>query len=125
MGCNPASNSEQEPRYFEFTSSDENIDYSFVAKTTDPEVIEKAESQLQLPLDQRGLHINGDIERGNNGYNNNWSWHFTPGSWNLVEVSVEVCDGRPQMVEDDLDYWVDEVGYFCPWSSIVLREVQP
>lgn len=125
LGCNLTSNNEQEPRYFELTSSDENVDYSFIAKTSDPEVIDKAESQLQLSLDQRGLHIHGDIERGNEGYNNDWSWHFTPDSWDLVEVSVEVCDGRPQMVEDNLDYWVDDVGYFCPWSSVVLREVQP
>jgi hypothetical protein len=126
LSCSGTSpDDENTPHFYEFTHSDGSISYSFVAETTDPEVIEKAENQLQLPLEQRNLHIHGDIERGNDGYNNNWSWHFTPDSWNLVEVSVEVCDGRPQMVEDNLDYWVDEVGYFCPWSSVVLQEVQP
>ncbi|WP_185958252.1 BP74-related protein [Fodinibius sediminis] len=116
-------NGEIEPHYFEFAHEDGKTSYRFVAKTSDPGVIDKVEKQLQLPFEQRNLHINGDIERGNGGYNEGWSWKFTPGHWDMVEMSVEVCDGRPQMVEDDLDYWVDQVGYFCPWSARVLREV--
>lgn len=118
------SNNNDGERYFEFTHQDEEIDYIFTAKTSDPEVIQKVENQLSLPFDQRNLHINGDIERGTEDHNSNWSWHLVPDSWDLVEISVEVCDGRPQMVEDDLDYWVDQVGYFCPWSARVLREVE-
>lgn len=116
-------NSNDDERYYEFTHQDEEIDYSFTVKTSDPNVIEKAENQLKIPFEQRTLHINGDIERGTEDYNSNWSWHFVPDRWDLVEISVEVCDGRPQMVEDDLDYWVDQVGYFCPWSARVLKEV--
>lgn len=116
---------ESDTRYYEFTHRDEEIDYSFVAKTSDPAVVAKVEDQLALPLSERNLHIHGDIVRGNDGYNNNWSWHFVPDAWDMVEISTEVCDGRPQMVEDDLDYWVDQVGYFCPWNSVVLREVNP
>jgi hypothetical protein len=118
-------NNKPENRYFEFTHADEEIDYRFIAKTSDPDVIDTIEQQLQQPFDQRNLHIHGDIERGDDGYNNHWSWHFEEDSWQLVEVSIEVCDGRPQMVEDNLDYWIDNVGYFCPWSSRVLGEVNP
>lgn len=96
-----------------------------MAKTSEPTVIDKVEAQLELPQDQRDMHINGKIQRGNAGYNNDWSWHFTEGQWDLAEVSTEVCDGTPQMVENNLDYWVEDVGRFCPFSSIVLREVNP
>lgn len=125
MACDSnSSNGEMESRYFEFTSGDESINYSFIAKTSDPEVIGKIEEELERPLDERTLHINGNIERGDGGHNSDWSWHFTPNEWDMVEMSVEVCDGRPQMVEDSLDYWVDQVGYFCPWSSRIAGEVE-
>jgi hypothetical protein len=38
----------------------------------------------------------------------------------MVEVTMELCDGRPSDVERDLDYWVDSVGRFCPWSSALV-----
>ena len=94
----------------------------FVAETSDPEVIRVARQQLELPVDERQLHINGPIARGNGGHNPSWSWHFIPDEWRLAEVSIELCDGIPQMVEDDLSYWIDEVGSFCPWGSYVAAE---
>ncbi|MDR8394575.1 hypothetical protein NC796_25745 [Aliifodinibius sp. S!AR15-10] len=115
----------EEVRYYEFTHQDEEINYSFIAKTSNPDVIANVEEELAKPFDERSMHINGDIARGNDGYNQGWSWHFLPEQWDLASVSTEVCDGRPGMVEEDLDYWVDQVGYFCPWSSRVLREVDP
>lgn len=125
--CNTFTSTEKDtsPHYYEFTHKDGETNYSFIAKTSDPEVIAKVESELKKPLDHRSLHIHSDIDRGNDGYNNNWNWHFIPGEWSLPSVSAEVCDGRPGMVEDNLDYWIDQVGYFCPWSSRVLREVEP
>jgi hypothetical protein len=39
-------------------------------------------------------------------------------------AAIELCDGCPQMVEDDLDYWVETVGRFCPWSTRVLERVE-
>ncbi len=123
--CTTSADSDPESHYFEFSHADEEIDYRFIAKTSDPDVIETIEQQLEQPFNQRNLHIHGDIERGNKGYNNDWNWHFEENNWQLVEVSAEVCDGRPQMVENNLDYWTEQVGYFCPWSSRVLREVNP
>lgn len=122
ISCSTDSGDEGD-RYYEFTHQDEEIDYIFTVKTSDPEVIDRVEEQLKMPFEQRNLHINGTIARGSKDYNPNWSWHFVPNEWDLVEISVEVCDGRPRMVEEDLDYWVGQVGYFCPWSARVLREV--
>ncbi|MCW9707017.1 BP74-related protein [Fodinibius salsisoli] len=123
--CNNNSGPDNEsPHYFEFTHQGEEINYTFVAKTSSPEVISKVEDELSKPMDQRNLHIHGTIARGSKEYNSRWSWHFVPGQWDLVEVSAEVCDGRPGMVEEDLDYWVDQVGTFCPWSSVVSAEAK-
>lgn len=122
IGCTTSSDT-VDPRYYEFTHSDEGIDYTFVAKTSDKELIARAERELALPFDQRTLHIHGNLARGSAGYNDPWSWHFESSDWDLVEISAEVCDGRPQMVEDDLEYWLNDVGTFCPWSSRILRAV--
>jgi hypothetical protein len=94
----------------------------FVARTNDPDVIRTARNQLALPADERQLFINGALEHGDGGHNDPWSWHFVPSEWGLVDSTIELCDGRPQMVEDDLDYWVDHVGYYCPWSAYVVEE---
>ena len=95
----------------------------FVAVTTDPRTLALLEAQLALPEAQRNLHINGPIASGNGGHNLGWSWHFVPGGWELVEISIELCDGRPQMVEDDVERWIDDVGAFCPWGSYVRSEL--
>lgn len=112
-----------EPRHFEFI--DTTHEETFVVATSDPEVIEKVEAQLAKPKEERKLHINGVIARGEQNYNPGYPWHFVEGEWALAELSAEVCDGRPSSVSEDLDYWVDEVGRFCPWSSRVKREVDP
>ncbi len=95
----------------------------FVAVTADPGVIANLRAQLALPTPDRNLHIHGPIARENGGHNLFWHWHFVPDQWEMVEISMEVCDGTPRMVEDNLDYWVDEVGVFCPWVSYVQKEL--
>lgn len=96
----------------------------FVAATSDPAVIAKLEAQLASSPAERSLHINGPIAAGNGSHNLSWSWHFVPNEWDMVEVSIELCDGRPQLVEEDLEYWLETVGTFCPWSSYVEEELE-
>ena len=96
----------------------------FTARTSDPDTLGIIEGQLTLPESERFLHIHGTIGWGNGGYNLNWSWHFIPEEWNLVELSIEVCDGLPSHVENDLKYWIEDMGYFCPWSSYVIMELE-
>ena len=95
----------------------------FVAETSDPRTLALVEGQLALPEDRRVLHISGPVDPGNGGHNMGWSWHFRPGQWELVEISIELCDGRPQDVEDDVGKWIADVGIFCPWGSYVVREL--
>jgi len=95
----------------------------FVAVSSDNSVIAAVNGQLAKPVDERTLHINGIIERGNGGHNLGWGWHFTPNRWALAEVSMELCDGNSTLVEQDIAYWVDTVGRYCPWASYVKSEI--
>ena len=110
IGCNSDNDSDDddnEARLFRFgMHSDASGAEDFIAKTSDPELINKILAELQNPVQERFLHIHGRIERGNDGYNLDWSWHFTPGEWDLVEFSIEVCDGTPSYVEEHLDEWL-------------------
>ncbi len=96
----------------------------FVAVTSNPLILAAVDAQLALPADRRMLHINGPVASGNGGHNLGWSWHFEPGRWELVEISIELCDGRPQNVENDVAKWIADVGTFCPWASYVVRELR-
>lgn len=95
----------------------------FRAATSDAAVIAAARAQLALPLAERTLHINGDIEAGDDGVNAAWSWHFVRSAWSLAEISAEVCDGWPGYIEENLDAWLASPGFFCPWSSRVSAEI--
>ena len=63
--------------------------------------------------------VAGRIVRGDGGFNTPWSWHLDPASIEVPQVAIEVCDGRPSMVQGDLDYWVDTVRTYCPWAARV------
>jgi hypothetical protein len=38
----------------------------------------------------------------------------------MADVSIEVCDGKPSYVQENLDEWLDTVGNYCPWASKVV-----
>lgn len=63
--------------------------------------------------------VSGRIVRGDGGFNAPWSWHLDPLSIEVPQASIELCDGRPSMVQSDLDYWVDTVQRYCPWAARV------
>jgi len=94
----------------------------FIAITSNNAVIQKAREQLQLEYSERNLHIHGAIDRGNDGYNLSWSWHFKRSEWDLVQISAEVCDGNPNYVEEHLEDYLS-IGY-CPWGAVVIEEIK-
>lgn len=90
---------------------------SFAVRATDSQTIQ------QLTDNYNGmnrLHVTGKLVRGDGGFNQPWSWHLDPATVRMAEISIELCDGRPSMVEDDPDYWLGTVGTFCPWGSKVV-----
>ncbi len=54
-------------------------------------------------------------------YDGQWSWHLDPARSEMVEMSIELCDGRPSYVEGNLDYWLGKVTQFCPWGVRVSK----
>jgi hypothetical protein len=95
----------------------------FRAATDDPAVISAARAELLLPENERHVFIICPIDRGNDGNNLEWNWHLVSGQWMLTEFAIELCDGNAVLVSQDVDYWVDTVGQFCPWGSYVASEV--
>jgi hypothetical protein len=63
--------------------------------------------------------VAGRLVRGDGEFNGPWSWHLDPASIEVPDAAIELCDGRPSMVQADLDYWVDTVRAFCPWAARV------
>lgn len=78
--------------------------------------------EARLESGQEGVVL-GTLAAGDGGFNDPWSWHMVPGTIEVPDVAVEVCDGTPSMVESDLDYWLGTVGRFCPWSARVIRRL--
>lgn len=76
--------------------------------------------EARLESGAEGVII-GSIVRGDGGFNAPWSWHLDPATVEAIDAAIELCDGRPSMVEADLDYWVDTVRSFCPWGARVVR----
>ena len=63
--------------------------------------------------------VAGRLVRGDGGFNVPWGWYLDPASIEVPQAAIELCDGRPSMVQSDLDYWVDTVQSYCPWSARV------
>jgi hypothetical protein len=93
----------------------------FRAWVTNPGAIEQI---LALQAGERQASIpNGRILRGPGRADHNapWTWHLDPEQIAMAEFTVEVCDGTPSFVESEIDYFVDTVRQYCPWSAKLLN----
>lgn len=61
---------------------------------------------------------NGALAYGDGGVNAPHNWHMV--DTELADFTIEVCDGTATMVDEDVPYWVENVGRFCPWSATVV-----
>lgn len=87
----------------------------------DPAQIALAEQRL---LDGREGIVQGEVVRGDGGFNAPYSWHLRPETVTFPDLAIEACSGRPLSdVEANLDYWADTLGTFCPWGSRIVRRV--
>lgn len=75
--------------------------------------VQRGESRATIP--------SGRLVRGAVWYNQPWSWHIDSEDIGMAEVTIELCDGTPSQVEENLDYWVDTVRVFCPWSAKIVE----
>lgn len=124
-GCGGGSSepiADDAPVVFHFRMRGQPIDQDFLAVISNQEVKARARAQLALPESQRTFHVVGSIGRTNGGYNFNWNWHFE-GTVYLTEISIELCDTSPALIEANVEYWLTAPGGACPWGSYVYAEI--
>ena len=90
------------------------IDETYKIELATPELVEHA--QALLDGEQVAAIPNGTVVRGDSGVNAPWSWHIDPQSLEFAEITIEVCDGLPSYVEDEIVTSPN----FCPWSAQII-----
>jgi len=101
----------------------ENDESNFIVATNNSSLIDQCNAQLDLPETNRILHINGFLDQTNGGINTPWNWHVIPNEWELAEMSVGTCNGSPFEVENNLEYWINDVGQLCNWGSYIKNQI--
>jgi hypothetical protein len=92
----------------------------FHAFVTNPDTIDalyrlqRGESTATIP--------NGTLRPGPGPgmHNLPWSWHLDPDDTHMADFTIELCDGTPAFVEENLEYWLGTVGQYCPWNAELL-----
>jgi hypothetical protein len=92
----------------------------FTIHILDLEAIRLAEENLR---GGNNLFPIGELARGDGGFNKPWSWHLKPETVRMVGASIELCDGLPSYVEDNLDDWLETVKVYCPWGGRVVARL--
>ena len=77
--------------------------------------------RARLRSGTRGV-ISGTLGGGDGGFNAPFKWHLVPQSVQAPDFAIELCDGKPSMVDTDLAYWMGSVKQYCPWAAKVVRE---
>ena len=62
----------------------------------------------------------GELVAGDGGFNGPYGWHLDPETVEVVDMAIELCDGKPSFVEEDLEYWLETVERYCPWGPKVV-----
>ena len=53
-------------------------------------------------------------------YDPRWSWHLDPESVTMNDITMELCNAKPSDVEDNLERWIQDVGFYCPWNAEIV-----
>ncbi len=93
--------------------------YLFRVLTRDPGVI--AEGTRLVGAGPEKI-VFGFVATGSGGFNSPWAWHLIPETVQFVDLATEVCDACTILGgEDAVQWWIDNVGSFCPWTTEVVR----
>ncbi len=88
----------------------------FTTRISDEATLKRIEAAFAT--DGRAGIPNGRLMRGDGGFNSGHDWHMV--DVDVVDMAIELCDGTASMVDDDVDYWIDTVGQYCPWDARVV-----
>jgi len=98
-----------------FTVRVNNTAYQFI--TTNPQMIADATAAYQDPA-RHVLHPNGRLIAGGAPDNPLWTWHYDANDVSMSQLSMELCDGSVQDVEQA--GIVFDNGRFCPWDGRII-----
>ena len=93
----------------------------FTMFVVDQETIKEALANLN---GLNTMHPIGVLDFGDGGFNKPWGWHYKPETVRMTDFSTEVCDAEPHFVQENVDYWVNTVKYYCPWSARIVAASQ-
>ena len=121
------STAEANSAYFEVGPREGDGD-TYVARISDPALIARARELVLHP--EYDKIVFAKIEKGHQGFNRNfnkpeksfWSWSVSEIT-NFADIGSTACNGMPQMVEDDVDLWVQNPGRICFWNYRLKREI--
>lgn len=114
IACERSSPTEPSPRLFTIRACDNE---TFRVRINDPIVAAEAAARLGKGT---GRVLTGRLLRGDGGFNAPWGWHLDPSAVAFADATIELCDGCPSHLQENLDYWIDTVRHFCPWSAEVI-----
>jgi hypothetical protein len=83
--------------------------------------LQAGESDASIP---NGPIYYGSSPENEPPYNHPWGWHLDPEQTEMAEVTIELCDGTPSFVESELEYFVEDVGRYCPWSAELVEIIE-
>jgi hypothetical protein len=92
------------------------VDETFSVWVTNEEFAEEAKVYIGT---QSRIPAFGDLVEGTD-CDPQWSWHVDPDDMSWADLTIELCDGLPSFIEDDLEYWLEGVDSYCPWGAEVL-----
>ena len=90
------------------------VDETYRIELATPELVAHAEALL-AGEDVASIP-NGTVVRDDPGPNAPWSWHIDPATLEFADMTIEVCDGLPSYVEDE----IVTSDQFCPWSAQIV-----
>ena len=104
-GCAPAGNP---------VATFQVVDETYKIELATPELVEHARALLAGD-DVAGIPL-GRVVRDDPGPNAPWSWHIDPATLEFADMTIEVCDGLPSYVEEEIVTSPD----YCPWSAELI-----
>lgn len=90
------------------------VDQEFKVELITADLVANAEALLlgdEAPSIPVGL-----IVRDDPSINEPWSWHIDPSTVEFADVTIEVCDGLPEYVED----FTLTSDVYCPWGAQIV-----
>lgn len=75
---------------------------------------------FSLQSGQSNANIPNGVTRigpGRAEHNAPYGWHMDPEQISMAELAIELCDGSPTYVDENLSDWQEQVGRYCPWGA--------